>query len=151
MRQINSVSTLSDFLAEVVMTSYYLAEPPAKSAGLLHDAEMKCLKIIAVFGPMQMRDVAAALHVTKPRVTKLVTDLCERGFIEWTTGQDKRAKLVTVTADGRDLVVVVRQRYHDLALNIESKLGAAKTRRLQQLLAEITPLTDFHATINHKG
>mgnify|MGYP002346640951 FL=1 len=96
-----------------------------------------------------MRDVAAALHVTKPRVTKLVTDLHTRGFLEWTAGQDKRSKLVRATPAGQDLVAAVRQRYHDLAMRIEHKLGSTKTRRLQQLLAEITPLTDFDATINH--
>ncbi|QQR52748.1 winged helix-turn-helix transcriptional regulator [bacterium] len=152
MRQhLTSTSPLSAFLAEVVMTSYYLAEPPQRSAGLLHDAEMKCLKVVAAYGPMQMRELAAALHVTKPRVTKLIADLHERGFTECTVGPDKRTKLVQSTPAGLELVASVRRRYQELANRIEAKLGPDKAQTLKQLLAEITPLTDFESTIKRKG
>ncbi len=66
---------LAEFLADVVMTSFYLNEPSRRTDSKLHDAEMKCLKIIKTFGPMPMQELAHYLHTTKARATQLVCAL----------------------------------------------------------------------------
>ncbi len=139
-------TTLSEFLAEVVMTGYYLAEPPRKSTALLHDAEMKCLKIVATFGPLQMHEVARLLHATKPRATQLVTVLQNYGYVTRLNGVDHRVKLVSVTDAGAHIVHDARQKYDALAAEIIAKLGKTEAARLCDILARITPLTSNPAT-----
>lgn len=130
------------------MTSYYLAEPTHQATNLLHDSEMKCLKIIAAFGPLPLNELAATMHVTKPRVTRLATDLVQSQLAQLETADDKRIKLVSATPAGRKLVREVQAKYQELAECIEHKLGVEKTVMLRQLLSDITPLSEL--TPNHK-
>ncbi|MBL8121391.1 MarR family transcriptional regulator [Candidatus Saccharibacteria bacterium] len=132
---------LGEFLADVVMTSHYLAEPAAEPAGNLHDAEMKCLKIIATIGPLKMHQLAETLHATKARATQLVTTLEQLGYVARGQGTDLRTKLVSATELGQAIVLDTRQKYHELAKAIELKLGTKRASELCTLLAEITPLS----------
>ena len=129
------------------MTGYYLAEPPRKSTALLHDAEMKCLKIIASFGPLQMHEVARLMHATKPRATQLVRVLQEYGYVNRIVGIDHRVKLVSPTRDGLAVVQDARHKYDDLAATIIDHLGVEQAQQLCDLLAKITPLTRFDPNI----
>lgn len=141
------IHRLSDFLSEVVMTGYYIAEPPRKASTLLHDAEMKCLKIIHAFGPMQMHDIASLMFATKPRATQLVAGLEARGLVERKAGADHRVKEVNITETGRQTVYEAREKYRALARAIEEKIGSEKTHQLCMILEQITPLT----TLERKG
>lgn len=137
---------MGEFLADVVMTSHYLAEPASEPAGNLHDAEMKCLKIIATIGPLKMHQLAEALHATKARATQLVASLEQHGYVRRGQGADLRTKMVVATDLGQAVVIEARQKYHQLAKAIEQKLGAKRAGELCSLLADITPLT--HVTNN---
>lgn len=133
-------SPLSEFLAEVVMTGHYLAEPPKINHDVLHDAEMKCLKIVHDLGPMPMHRLAENMHATKARASQLISTLESHGYAVRNTSEDQRVKLVSATPKGKTVVVTVRAKYVRLAEAIEDQLGAQKAQLLQELLAEITPL-----------
>lgn len=136
----NTKKTLADFLADVVMTGYYLAEPVSVHEPTLHDAEMKCLKIIGSFGPIEMSRLATLLHATKPRVTQLVQSLEQHHFVARLPGRDARVSRIAVTVDGDRVIRDIRKKYDDLAESIENKIGKKKAKDLANLLAEITPL-----------
>lgn len=138
------MSTLDEFLSEVVMTGYYLAEPPRVSTQHLHDAEMKCLKIIHVFGPLQVHHIAEKMFTTKARATQLTHVLEKHGYIHHRTGSDRRTKLVMVTKKGATVVQEVRKKYMELADSIEATLGPERTNQLCDILRDITPLTMLH-------
>ena len=142
----HSIKTLSEFLAEVVMTGHYLAEPARKSQ-LLHDAEMKALKIISTYGPMQMHHVADAMHATKARATQLISALESQGFVIRSSCEDHRVKMVSATPLGDNTVTEARRKYLQLATHIESKLGMRKTKQLCELLSEITPLPTVNSSV----
>lgn len=122
------------------MTSHYLAEPSELNHTLLHDAEMKCLKVIHDLGPLQMHHLAGYLHATKARASQLVSALESHGYVERNTGEDHRVKIVQVTHKGTTIVTTVRAKYQRLAEAIELRLGTEKTDQLHSLLQEITPL-----------
>ncbi len=134
---------LSQFLAEVVLTSHYLAEPVHKSEAEISDAEMKCLKIISSFEPIGMQDIAAKLHASKPRATQLVALLESHEMVTRTVASDRRRIVVRVSAKGKKAVAKLEERYDALAEAIETKLGAADTATLCRLLAVITPLSQL--------
>jgi DNA-binding MarR family transcriptional regulator len=131
---------LSQFLAEVVLTSHYLAEPVSKTEAEISDAEMKCLKIINSFEPIGMQEIAAKLHASKPRATQLVALLESRDMVSRTVASDRRRIVVRASARGRKAVALLDQRYDALAEAIEERLGADDTATLVRLLEIITPL-----------
>jgi len=131
---------LSQFLAEVVLTSHYLAEPVNKTEAEISDAEMKCLKIISSFEPIGMQDIAAKLHASKPRATQLVALLESHDMVNRTVASDRRRIVVRTSTKGKKAVAKLEERYDALATAIEQKLGATDTATLCRLLEIITPL-----------
>jgi DNA-binding MarR family transcriptional regulator len=134
---------LSQFLAEVVLTSHYLAEPVNKTEAEVSDAEMKCLKIISTFEPIGMQDIAAKLHASKPRATQLAALLESHDLVTRTVASDRRRIVVRASPKGKKAVAKLEKRYDTLAKAIEEKLGEADTATLCRLLAVITPLSQL--------
>jgi DNA-binding MarR family transcriptional regulator len=132
---------LSQFLAEVVLTSHYLAEPVKKTTAEISDAEMRCLKIIASFEPIGMQEIAQKLHASKPRATQLVALLEAHDMIERAVATDRRKIEVRTNKKGKKAIQALEVRYEKLALAIEKKLGAEDTKTLSRLLESITPLS----------
>lgn len=63
---------------------------------------VKALRRIAAFGPLPMTELVTVLGTDRAYVTLVVDDLEERGYVVRTTNpDDRRAKIVTITADGR--------------------------------------------------
>lgn len=67
------------------------------------------LRQIAILGvamssdqPPRVRELASALHVSKPVVTRALNTLAELGLIERQRGYDRRDRFVHVTQAGRD-------------------------------------------------
>ena len=139
----NTNTQLSQFLAEVVLTSHYLAEPVNKTEAEVSDAEMKCLKIISSFEPIGMQDIAIKLHASKPRATQLVALLESHDMVTRTVASDRRRIVVRTSTKGKKAVAKLEKRYDALASAIEEKLGAADTATLCRLLAVITPLSQL--------
>ncbi len=137
---------LSQFLAEVVLTSHYLAEPVNKTDAEVSDAEMKCLKIISSFEPLGMQEIAAKLHASKPRATQLVALLESRDMVTRTVASDRRRIVVRASTKGKKAVALLDKRYDELAIAIEQRLGAEDTATLLRLLRLITPLNKLQDT-----
>jgi DNA-binding MarR family transcriptional regulator len=136
---------LSQFLAEVVLTSHYLAEPVSKTEAEISDAEMKCLKIINSFEPIGMQEIAAKLHASKPRATQLVALLESREMVTRTVADDRRRIVVRASTKGKKAVALLDKRYDELAVAIEERLGADDTVTLVRLLKIITPLNKLQS------
>lgn len=141
---------LSQFLAEVVLTSHYLAEPVNKTEAEISDAEMKCLKIIKSFEPIGMQEIAAKLHASKPRATQLVALLESRDMVTRTVATDRRRIVVRSSSKGKKAVALLDKRYDELATAIEQRLGSADTTTLVRLLALITPLNQLQDSLNRE-
>jgi len=135
-----NTTTLAEFLAEVVLTSHYLAEPSKRTTSLLNDAEMRALKITYSIGPLSMHQLADAMHTSKPRATQLVDILVNRSLVTKVKGGDKRVTYVSLTPKGKKAVKEMRLKYEALADAITLKLGSENTQTLTTLLGQITPL-----------
>lgn len=135
--------SLAQYIAEVVLTSHYLAEPAKKTTGELSDAEMRCLRIIAMYEPLSMQEIAEKLHASKPRATQLVALLEAHDMVERTVAEDRRRINVTTSPAGHAAIAQLQERYEKLAKAIERKLGTKDTQELRRLLHEITPLSSL--------
>lgn len=138
---------LADFLAEVVMTGYYLADPPKNHQEHLHDVEAKCLKVIYAFQPISIQEVAKLMHTTKPRATQLIHSLESKNLVRRKPGEDHRVVLMSTSKKGSKVVEELREKYVNLAKSINKKIGDKRTNELCRLLSEISPLT---ATVFNK-
>lgn len=128
---------LAEQLSAIVMTSYYLAEPPRRQEDHLHDAEAKCLKIIHDFQPLNLQQVADLMHVTKPRVSNLVHALENKHLIKRDRGKDHRIVLLSTTNSGKVAVEHLRAKYMQLAEQIVTEIGESKTTLLSELLTDV--------------
>jgi DNA-binding MarR family transcriptional regulator len=89
--------------------------------------------------PMRMSELAAELVVDKPYATVIVDDLERRGLVVRATApDDRRAKVVTVTEQGRELA---RSANEILARPPQAlvALPAERLAELDGLLAELAP------------
>ena len=64
-------------------------------------------------GPVRVSDIGAAMHVTNPGVTRLVSELVELGAVEKTQSvEDRRVFTVSLTDLGREYQRDYLDRYH---------------------------------------
>lgn len=136
----DNTKLLADFLAEVVMTGYYLADPPKNHQEHLHDVEAKCLKVIYAFQPINIQEIARLLHTTKPRATQLVHSLEKRNLVIRKPGTDHRVVLISTSQKGSKVVEELREKYVKLATSINNKIGEERSTELCKILSEINPL-----------
>lgn len=135
-----NTSHLADFLADVVLTSHYLAQPSRNLSTHLNDAEMRALKIIHCCGPLSMHELAEAMHTSKPRATQLVELLHHRHLISKVKGGDKRMTYVIATKQGIQTIKEIRKKYEELAGAIEKKLTKEELKQLLLCIEKVSPL-----------
>ena len=135
-----SEKILADFMAEVVLTSHYLAEPNSKLKNPLHASEIRALKIIYSNGPFSMHQLAEVMHTSRPRCTQLVDSLLDKQLVAKVKSGDKRMTYVMTTIEGTKVVRQLRLKYKKLAKAVVLKLGKEDSKILARLLIKITPL-----------
>jgi DNA-binding MarR family transcriptional regulator len=88
-------------------------------------------------GPMTLKDLAAAMSTDAPAATVAINDLENRGLVErYPHPDDRRAKLVSITAAGRSVIVATR-RVIDTAPSALQSLSATDIKALQRILGKI--------------
>ncbi|WP_262852782.1 MarR family winged helix-turn-helix transcriptional regulator [Mumia quercus] len=92
---------------------------------------------LAHHGPMTIRALAEAIGVTHSAASQTVTVLRADGLVETGPGPDARTKLVSLTAQGRDLVPLLEAEWR------------ATERALLELDAEVP--YSFHAVVADLG
>lgn len=136
----NNMNQLAEFMADIVLTSHYLGEPITVQNNLLHDSEVRALKLVYTYGPLSMQDLANRLHTSKARCSQLVNALMDYKMVERTKGGDKRFIYVVTTPKGKQMVRKIRAKYIRLAEIIENRLGKTDSAELIRLLEKISPL-----------
>ncbi|MCC9311476.1 MarR family transcriptional regulator [Kitasatospora sp. RB6PN24] len=127
-------------MAHLVLESDDRRREVVEATGLSF-ARTKALRRLAR-GPMRMTELAAELLVDKPYATVIVDELERRGLVVRSTApDDRRAKVVTVTDQGRELARLANE---ILARPPQAliALPAAEMAELDALLAKLTPSAD---------
>lgn len=108
-------------------------------------AQSKVFQRIADDGS-RLTELAAAAEVTKQTAGYLVDQLEERGYVERVPDpRDARARLVRLTALGRDIVEVARPVQQSIEAEWVEHLGLARAQELYATLAELRTITDPYA------
>ncbi|BDD82532.1 transcriptional regulator [Tsukamurella pulmonis] len=65
-------------------------------------SRLRVLRRLDRFGPLTLKQLAAAADIDPPAATVAVNDLVDRGYVRRTVAlEDRRAKVVTITDSGR--------------------------------------------------
>ncbi len=90
--------------------------------------------------------LAESAQVTKQTAGYLVDQLEDGGFVERIPDPaDARARLVRITALGRQVVAVARREQGQVEGEWLAELGPRRTKALRQALLDLRPLTDPYA------
>jgi DNA-binding MarR family transcriptional regulator len=92
---------------------------------------------------LRMQDLAARAVVSRPRVSRIVSELESAGFLERRADPtDGRAWFVTITSTGRDMLRSTAPLYLDgIERHFNRHISAADRLRIEALL---TPVVDAH-------
>lgn len=87
-------------------------------------------------GDMTIGGLSAALGIAKPNITPLIDSLHQAGYIDRRRSeQDRRIVNVTLTAEGADMAVRVRQRIGEQILAWPKGFSNSDIKRLNNALA----------------
>jgi DNA-binding MarR family transcriptional regulator len=92
--------------------------------------------ILRLFEPTTMGDLAVHLGCDKSNVTGLAARLTDRGLIAATSGEDRRVKLLELTAAGRQLRAALQQQVIERSPAM-TRLSDTERRTLVRLLDKI--------------
>lgn len=104
----------------------------------LHPGQELVLKVLADSDGRTMSQLALALGVQPPTVTKMVTRLSSQGYVlRKVSDTDGRLARVFLTDEGRELVVFVDKAWKRLEREAMSGLDDKDRKKLRKLLREV--------------
>ncbi|MFJ4790335.1 MarR family winged helix-turn-helix transcriptional regulator [Streptomyces sp. NPDC088794] len=116
-----------------------------KSAG--HDISLTQARVFQRIGPegSRLAELAEASQVSKQTIGSIVDQLERAGYVRRVPDpRDARARLVTVTALGHELVELSLPVVRDIQGQWTAHLGPARTRQLRQALEMLREIADPH-------
>ncbi|WP_417687173.1 MarR family winged helix-turn-helix transcriptional regulator [Roseibium sp.] len=104
----------------------------------LHPGQELVLKVLADGDGKTMSQLALALGVQPPTVTKMVTRLSSQGYVRrQVSDTDGRLARVYLTADGRELIQSVDRAWKRLEREAMSGLDDKERKKLRKLLRQV--------------
>lgn len=100
----------------------------------------RALLVVALAPGLRPTDLAARLRIAPRSVTEVVDGLVDAGLLERTPDpQDRRAVLLSLTAQGHDLVAAIRASRQQVAGTLFDSLSAADREQLRRILTRLVP------------
>ncbi|GAB3919810.1 hypothetical protein GCM10011575_36340 [Microlunatus endophyticus] len=101
--------------------------------------QLRALRVIAANEPLRLRELAELLRISPRSVTEVVDALAERELVERAAvPDDRRATAVSITAEGRRLMIDVGEAGRTNSADFFNRLTVAERRQLAALLAKLT-------------
>jgi DNA-binding MarR family transcriptional regulator len=114
-----------------------------------HDLPLSDARVFQRIGPegSRMSELAEAAQLTKQTMTSIVDRLERAGYVERRTDPaDSRARIVTITDKGRELIALTVPVIAEVEAAWEQHLGRARTEQLRLILGQLREITDPYRT-----
>jgi DNA-binding MarR family transcriptional regulator len=115
----------------------------------LQASQYPFLAAIDCFGPLTVGELAEAVGITQPGVTRTVTQLVEEGLLRTEqSADDQRRRIVSLTGEGERLIAAAKSEvWPDIRAAVEDLCGHLDGPLLEQLAAiedglDASPLRD---------
>jgi len=120
-----------------------LRRTPASASAALTPTRLSVLHTVLRLGPLRLSDLAAEEGINPTMLSRVVADLGDAGLVDRTCDPgDRRAALVTVTAEGQQLAMRMQGERTDVLTVALSALSSADRRRLEQALPALERLAE---------
>lgn len=107
----------------------------------LTEQQWRVLRVLYDYAPISLTELCALCCIHKVSMTRILRALMERGLVERARhGGDRRAYVVSLTAEGSKLLDETTPVANDIYAGIARQFGLAKTRRLLTLLRELAEI-----------
>ncbi len=104
----------------------------------LTEPQWRVLKTADEERTVELSELARMAALLMPSLSRIVRELEQRGYVTKATDPaDQRRMLATLTEKGRLLVAAAAPECDAVSAAIRAAMGGAKTRRLEELLAEL--------------
>lgn len=111
----------------------------------LHPAQAMCLRVLSLDDGMSQRDIAAALEISAPTVTRLLQRMERSGLVErGTDPDDARQAAVRLTPVGAGLAALVDHALTEFLDRSLARLPQDDLRELARLMTAWSDLADEH-------
>jgi DNA-binding MarR family transcriptional regulator len=110
-----------------------------------HDIPLNQARVFQRIGPggTRLADLAEAAQISKQTLGSIVDQLERAGYVERIADPtDARARLVTMTTRGRELVELSAPVVRAVEASWEAHLGKTRSRQLRQALIALREITD---------
>lgn len=110
-----------------------------------HDMSVSQARVFQRIGAKgsRMNDLAGAAQVSKQTLTSIVDQLEQRGWVRRSPDPaDARARVVTITDEGRALIELGRPVVEEMERSWERRLGPHRTAELRRALTDLREITD---------
>lgn len=87
-------------------------------------AQLSLLRMLERTGPSSLTRFAAATGHDRTTLNRTLRPLEAGGLVQSTTGRDKRARIVSVTAEAREAMAAAHPLWQEAQKRIETALGA---------------------------
>ena len=99
--------------------------------------EFQAMLFLSCKEKITMQELGEELHVTKPRVTALVSELLEKGFVVQSTDEkDKRKKYLSLSEKGVECIELHRKAYETWFKSMWDKFDAREKEAFNILLTK---------------
>ncbi|CAN7687726.1 MarR family winged helix-turn-helix transcriptional regulator [Rhizobium sp. LjRoot254] len=100
-------------------------------------AQFSAIRNIIRHEPISLTDLADKLDLDRSTVGRNMKVLERMGIVATATGADHREAALSLTAEGKALLVKTEPIWHDVQVQIEDRLGPEHSRQLSELLEAI--------------
>jgi DNA-binding MarR family transcriptional regulator len=110
-----------------------------------HDLPLNQARVFQRIAPggSRLAELAEAAQLSKQTVGSIVDQLEAAGYVRrGPDPADARARLVTVTGKGQELVTISLPVVREIEAAWTARLGRARIRQLRQMLSELREITD---------
>ena len=103
--------------------------------------EFQAMLFLSCKGKITMQELGEELHVTKPRVTALVSELLEKDFVVQSTDEkDKRKKYLKLSEKGSECIELHRKAYETWFKSIWDKFDSKERHAFDILLSKVNAI-----------
>jgi len=103
--------------------------------------EFQAMLFLSCKGKITMQELGEELHVTKPRVTALVSELLEKGLvIQSIDKKDKRKKYLKLSEKGSECIELHRKAYETWFKSIWDKFDSKEKHAFDILLSKVNAI-----------
>ena len=108
----------------------------------LRSTQYSLLNVLSLMNDLRMQDLALILAMDRTTLTRNLRPLTKQGLIKLSTGRDRRARLVQLTAKGKTVLAEALPYWEQAQVYITERLGPSTWDKVVEELHKISMIAE---------